>query len=272
MASNFTLGTPADLRRRLNDQDRQAEERKLKEWAELGIVKPADVHRLTRLIALLSDGWISIGQERLTRRLIRQTRERLHEIARVCDDDDPIRSLGGRWRGLLQEDVPSKKRPGFRDIMLRNQCDALALARETEFLLAAKCPGMEGAPKGGVEAVGVQPTDLTLLAALGMLFARAIGSQDPACEQEIQSLVSTIWGRLQQIAATEADDAPIQDVVAQWRKFYQLDMPPQRRIGIRQLLRTNLGFAVGLTEVTSFGLSLKCPDGANGALSEHAFG
>ncbi|GAA2261448.1 hypothetical protein GCM10010402_16290 [Actinomadura luteofluorescens] len=270
MAPNFT---PADMRHLLNDQRRRAAEAEQQQWVQAGVVKPADVHRLTRLIAVLANGWMSFEKERQARRLIRQIQERLHQIARVCEEGDPILGLGSRWVGLLGYDRPRKGRPGFRELMGPNCRTGLALARETKSLLAAKCPDMvEDTPQGEAEAVGVQPADLGMLVALMLLLQKATASPDSAREQEIQRLVSRIWRRLQAIAANEGDDSEFQDVVDQWRKFYQLDQPLDERIGIRILVETEGDFAVALAQATHLILGLKRPDGAHGALLENLFG
>ncbi|WP_433466598.1 hypothetical protein [Spirillospora sp. CA-128828] len=270
MAKTFT---PGDMKILLEDKRRREDESHQQAMAAAGVVEPADVDRLTELIRLLReishDGWMGFEEEDQVRRLIGATRRRLDNIACVCDRDDPIWGITDQWRSLLHHDRPRKGRPSFQRLIEDNIRLAISLAEQTKSLLGAKCPDwVEDAPQDKAAAAVVQPEDVNHPAVLVMLLNKVADSQamSPAREQEIHDLVSLIWGRLQAIAAGDDDDAPIQDVVDQWRTFYQLDLPLHSRKGIRQLVEADVQFAIGLAQATQINLGLKCPTGATGAL------
>ncbi|WP_433476649.1 hypothetical protein ACQPZP_06105 [Spirillospora sp. CA-142024] len=254
-------------KRHREDQERQ------QAMAAAGVVKPADVARLPKLIRLLREvsrnRWMGFEEENQVQRLIGATRRRLDDIACVCDRDDPIWGIMDQWRSLLHHDRPRKGRPSFQKLIEGNISLAISLAEQTKSLLGAKCPDwVEDSPQDKAAAAVVQPEDVNYPAVLVMALNKVADSQalSPAREQEIQDLVSLIWGRLQAIAAGEDDDAVFQDVVDQWRTFYQLDLPLHSRKGIRQLVEADVEFAIGLAQATQIILGFKCPTGATGAL------
>lgn len=209
-------------------------------------------------------GSMNPRREEVARRIIRDIRALLQEIAAVSGDGDPIQGIVKEWRCLVKRDLTEgERRPRLSVRLMEDPPAVMDLAKRTQSLLVEKRP--EGAHNDQKAATRVQPVDISRLERLAILLGEAVTPSplSPHAEEEIRNLGTKTWRRLLEIAAADGEDTALLEILRRWRQHFRIEPESHRaKVNVRELVRAEGDAVVALVQETEELLGRRRPDGA----------